>query len=695
MRICPKCKSTYEEATQCPEDDFRTIELEATEAGGEDPRIGTVFEDRYRVEERLGEGGFGVVYLGTHLRIDRRVAIKVLDPHRPGDFEYQARFQREARLLGSLSHPNIVDVYDFGETEQGECFLVMDHLDGESLGQRLDREGPIDPELAHQWACDVLSALAAAHAEDIVHRDLKPENIFLTPVDGQRDTVHLLDFGISKVVSDAETEVSLTQTGLTLGSPHYMSPEQVEDADIGAPSDLYSFGCTFYEVLTGDKPFADKGKRVALMLAICKEEPAPPTLGGHPMRGPFVDAIMECLAKDPEDRPESAEALHERLSALEPPVAEVTNEPLNLKSDHADTRETPPPALLGETRPDDARRASNDDEISTEFEKTAVSDEEVGGEPHDGETSFLARRTMGFAAGVVTVGLLTGAALQMFWGGGWASEGARALASDAGTLDAGSEDRRMASSDTRPERDGSEALEDTASPADVGGSSGSDEPPFLKQAGMRPNAPDQRDDSAERDDPDRKDEQAGTARSPSSTTGSPSPEPPQPSSSPPETLDATSEPPSSGSSSPDATSGASAVSDVTPPRTLDAAAVTSDASPPESTSDDEESPNVDPATASGASESSETTAEEASAGASKVLDEVRTQFTMGHRSRAEQRCQRARNEGHSACLRLLGALYQTVAGDRSEACRFYQSYLETDPADAERIESTLDDLNCP
>jgi serine/threonine-protein kinase len=608
MRICPKCKTTYEEQRRCPEDDFRTVELESAEADEVDPRIGTVFEDRYRVEERLGEGGFGVVYLGTHLRIDRRIAIKVLDPHRAGDLEHEARFQREARLLGSLSHPNIVDVYDFGETESGEFFIVMEYLEGESLADRLDREGPLDPALAHRWACDVLSALAAAHDEDIVHRDLKPDNVFLTPVEGRADTVHLLDFGISKIVAEGETGASLTQTGLTLGSPHYMSPEQAQELDVGPASDLYSFGCTFYEALTGDKLFADKSKRVSLMLAICKEAPTPPTLEGDELRGPFVDALMACLAKEADDRPESAESLHATLSDLDPPFVEVVDTPPESWNQPDDAPSAEAPTIVDDTNGEPTR-------LDASARARAESDETRQLDPDDTEAHpTFYRRVSGAVAGLLVVGFSIGAAVSLS-----PFAGSETRSSSSRGADAGGE----ATAASARESDTPDAHAVDAVSTDANSS------PVRRDTVDRVDAAPRSDDAAPSD--------ALSTSEDVRTDAPPSPEGDEP----------------------------SAARDNTP---------SVEPPTPSSTSDDPSSAD--------------------SRGTSKVLETVRTEFTMGRREQARRRCRRAVEAGEPACLRLLGALHQTL-GQRPEACDRYRSYLAHDPPDASRIESTLSDLGCP
>ena len=185
-----------------------------------DARIGTVVGGKYRIVRKLGEGGMGAVYAAVQEPLGRKVAVKVLLPVLARDATLVGRFQREAELAASLGHPNIVQVTDFG-VDDGSAFLVMDLLDGESLGSALERETALAPSRVCFIAAQVLSALEAAHARGVVHRDLKPDNIYLTSVSGVADLVKLLDFGIARL-TEGDGDQKMTATGQVLGTPAYM-----------------------------------------------------------------------------------------------------------------------------------------------------------------------------------------------------------------------------------------------------------------------------------------------------------------------------------------------------------------------------------------------------------------------------------------------------------------------------------------
>lgn len=259
----------------------------------------------FRIETPLGAGGMGEVYKAKDTRLDRTVAIKILPSADP---ELKARFDREARAIAALQHPNICTLHDVGH-ENGADFLVLEYLEGETLADRLTR-GPLKLEEALQAAIDVADALSTAHAAGIVHRDLKPGNIMVT-----KGGVKLLDFGLAKlrtsapVVSGLATietqENPITGRGTILGTLHYMSPEQVEGRDTDARTDMFAFGCVFYEMLTARKAF-EGGTQASVIAAILEREPAPlETL--QPLAPPLADAILrKCLAKNAGDRWQSA-----------------------------------------------------------------------------------------------------------------------------------------------------------------------------------------------------------------------------------------------------------------------------------------------------------------------------------------------------------------------------------------------------
>ena len=235
---------------------------------------GTLLGGRYRVGALLGQGGMGAVYEGMQEGLDRRVALKVLHAHLSGEKELLGRFQREARAVATLGHPNVVQISDFQVNPGEPPFLVMELLHGESLRALLKRTGPLPPERVAYIFSQVLAALEAAHAKDIVHRDIKPDNIFLSSTSVQADLVKVLDFGVAKVLRDGDKDGKLTHAGFVVGTLSYMAPEQAMGEELDGRADLYSVGACMYLALTGRKPF-DAPTTPGLLKAILTEKPVP------------------------------------------------------------------------------------------------------------------------------------------------------------------------------------------------------------------------------------------------------------------------------------------------------------------------------------------------------------------------------------------------------------------------------------
>ncbi|WP_309890487.1 protein kinase domain-containing protein [Archangium sp.] len=267
-----------------------------------DPRIGTVLQERYRILQRLAAGGMGVVYRGERLELGRAVAIKFLHPWMAADSSFQRRFQIEAQAMSRLSHPCCVSVIDYGV--QGDSpFMVMDFVTGQTLRTLVREGGPVPVKRALGIVRQVLAGLAHAHAQGIVHRDIKPDNILLTEAIGLGDQVRILDFGLAKL---RDTVSNLT-TGLAVGTPSYMAPEQIRAGEIDVRTDLYAVGVLLFELLTGAKPF--DGERVAEVMRKHQEE-TPPTLGSLRAGAGFsqeLEAVVrKAMAKQPVDRFQTA-----------------------------------------------------------------------------------------------------------------------------------------------------------------------------------------------------------------------------------------------------------------------------------------------------------------------------------------------------------------------------------------------------
>jgi serine/threonine-protein kinase len=275
----------------------------------------------YEIKAKIGEGGMGTVYLGEHPLIGKRVAIKVLLEELVAKEDVVARFFNEAKAVNDIGHLNIVDVVDFGKTtgERGEevVYFIMEFLDGEALSSRIRRAGLPFKDTQHIIG-QCCSALAASHAKGIVHRDLKPENVFLVGRGNDKNFVKILDFGIAKLTGDTGSNSHKTRTGLVIGTPTYMSPEQCEGkGQIDHRSDVYSLGIMMYELLTGAVPFPGEGFGEVLVAHLTK--PAPPPTSVNPNLPPaFESIVMHAIEKD---RNRRFQNMQEFLKAVEDPEA--------------------------------------------------------------------------------------------------------------------------------------------------------------------------------------------------------------------------------------------------------------------------------------------------------------------------------------------------------------------------------------
>lgn len=288
-----------------------------------DPRIGTLLAGRYVIEEVVGEGGMATVYRARHKLTDKRVAVKIMNPMLATDPIVRERFRREARSAQKLAHPNIIEIYDQGDTEDGTAFIVMEMLEGEPLAAVIAR-GPLDVDRAVHVMIQIARGVARAHDLEIIHRDVKPENIFLCRRDDGSDLVKILDFGIAKSREDSR----LTGQGELFGTPQYMAPERILGKETTGASDIYALGVVFFEMLTGGLPW--DATDVASFFLKHMEEP-PPAVRSRNLGVPvdLDELVQRMLAKDPAARPADAHRVHQdlleiirRREALAPPSAE-------------------------------------------------------------------------------------------------------------------------------------------------------------------------------------------------------------------------------------------------------------------------------------------------------------------------------------------------------------------------------------
>ncbi|RLB50177.1 MAG: hypothetical protein DRJ42_19465, partial [Deltaproteobacteria bacterium] len=292
-----------------------------------DPLIGRVLGGTYAIERTLGQGGFGMVYVARHQRTGKSYAVKVLRADRVGASEdVKTRFRREAETLASVGHPSIVAIHDFASTDDGIDYLVMDLLDGEDLSVRLTRMGKLPLETALGLIKQIAGALGAAHDKGIVHRDLKPANIFLVTVPGEGERATVLDFGLAKMIDEA-TEARLTATGVAMGTPQYMSPEQAMGVPLDHRTDIYALASIFYEMVAGAPVFV--APTLSALLVKILTAPPPPISTHLPVPAPVAAALDRALAKEPERRFDSAREFVAALEGRNVPAARETRQGLD------------------------------------------------------------------------------------------------------------------------------------------------------------------------------------------------------------------------------------------------------------------------------------------------------------------------------------------------------------------------------
>ena len=313
QRFCPSCGTALAAGQPNPS------------APAIDPLPGQTLGGKYRVVRLLGEGGMGAVYEGEQQlgTAKRKVAVKTLHPHLSRDPKIQARFEREVGTIAELEHPNTIQVYDFGSTPDGILYIVMEFLQGKSLADTLTQQGAMAPDRAEHILAQACGSLEEAHAHGIVHRDLKPDNIVLVERAGQKDFVKVLDFGIAKRANEEDrNEQKLTQQGMVLGTPPYMSPEQFTGQSIDSRSDIYSLGIVAYEMLTGKLPFkADTAWEWATQHMTQPPIPIESLAEGGRVPLAMRNAIARALAKAPVDRFQTAQAFIAAFSGKADPGA--------------------------------------------------------------------------------------------------------------------------------------------------------------------------------------------------------------------------------------------------------------------------------------------------------------------------------------------------------------------------------------
>jgi serine/threonine protein kinase len=325
MTACPQCGLEYESGEVfCPNDGARLAPKHdssgapVSRRSDGDPLIGQLLSGRYKIIRKIGEGGMGIVYEAEHVVIEKRVGLKVLREDFSSRVDVVERFRQEAKSASKIGHENIIDISDFGVTQNGANYFVMELLTGHDLAEELEKKGPLSPRRTIGLALQCARALGAAHAKGIVHRDMKPENIFLVRRESGEDFVKIVDFGIAKM-SDIETEGQpgrkLTKTGMIFGTPEYMSPEQAGGKKLDHRVDIYAMGIILYELLTGRVPYVGD-TFMGILTQHMFETPAPIAVANPSAEVPpeLEHIVFKALAKNPDERYQTMDELAQALT---------------------------------------------------------------------------------------------------------------------------------------------------------------------------------------------------------------------------------------------------------------------------------------------------------------------------------------------------------------------------------------------
>lgn len=304
-KFCPICRARYPETvTVCPEDGMKLFKRA-------DDHLGRLIAGRYELQDKIGSGGMALVYRAVDRVTGGRVAVKLLRPHLARLAEQRVRFLREVRAARAARHENIVEIHEVGETLDGDAFMVMELIEGATIGDSV-RKGLMDLACVAMVVREICLGISKAHQVGVLHRDLKPENVILTHTSPREVRLKILDFGLAQMSGD----LRLTETGQVFGTPEYLSPEQATGAGASPASDQYAAGIVFYEMLTGKPPF--QGSPANVMMAHIKSPPVPPSIAPVARRVPeiFDHVVLRMLAKLPKERYPDMDGVRDDIEAI-------------------------------------------------------------------------------------------------------------------------------------------------------------------------------------------------------------------------------------------------------------------------------------------------------------------------------------------------------------------------------------------